>query len=78
LSDYTDKPKWNAERKSSTPSGVENKQEWRTKTMNYTKPTIVSLGNAVECVQSTFTKHCGPTDSTVEYESNIAAYEADE
>jgi hypothetical protein len=46
--------------------------------MNYTKPTLISLGNAVECVQSALLKHCGPTDSSTEFESNAAAYEADE
>lgn len=39
--------------------------------MNYTKPTLISLGNAVECVQSALLKHCGPTDSSTEFKATL-------
>jgi hypothetical protein len=46
--------------------------------MNYTKPALIVLGNAVESVHGGSQKHCGPTDSIQPYESNVGAYEADE
>jgi hypothetical protein len=46
--------------------------------MNYTKPTLITLGNAVESVQGIGQKQCGPSDLGQNYETTPGAYEADE